>query len=60
MREDSPELYINRRLRRRPMLDQIRPHGLVTMLAFTSVYFLESGLFNGLGAQKLKKFPLSI
>jgi hypothetical protein len=30
------------------------------MLAFTSVYFLESGLFNGLGTEKLKKFPLSI
>jgi hypothetical protein len=28
MREDRPELYINRRLCRPPMLDQIRPHGL--------------------------------
>jgi hypothetical protein len=30
MREDRPELYINRRLCRRPMLDQIRPHSLVS------------------------------
>jgi hypothetical protein len=29
MRKDSPELQINRKLRRRPVLDQIRPHGLV-------------------------------
>jgi hypothetical protein len=27
------------------------------LLAFTSVYFYESGLFNGLRARKLKKFP---
>jgi hypothetical protein len=29
MRKDRQELQINRQLRRRPMLDQIRPHGLV-------------------------------
>ena len=29
MRKDSQELQINRQLRRRPLLDQIRPHGLV-------------------------------
>jgi hypothetical protein len=28
MRKDRQELQINRQLRRRPMLDQIRPHGL--------------------------------
>ena len=28
MREDSQELQINRQLRRSPLLDQIRPHGL--------------------------------
>jgi hypothetical protein len=28
MRKDSSEFQINRKLRRRPMLDQIRPHGL--------------------------------
>ena len=28
MRKDSSKLQINRQLRRRPMLDQIRPHGL--------------------------------
>jgi hypothetical protein len=29
MRKDRQELQINRQLRRRPMLDQIRPHGLM-------------------------------
>jgi hypothetical protein len=28
MRKDRKELQINRQLRRRPLLDQIRPHGL--------------------------------
>jgi hypothetical protein len=28
VRKDRQELQINRQLRRRPMLDQIRPHGL--------------------------------
>ncbi len=30
MREDGPKLQINRRFRRRPVLDQIRPHSLVS------------------------------
>src|ERR1700679_3678232 len=29
MRKDRTKLQINRKLRRRPLLDQIRPHGLV-------------------------------
>jgi hypothetical protein len=29
MRKDRTKLQINRQLRRRPLLDQIRPHGLV-------------------------------
>jgi hypothetical protein len=29
MRKDSAKLQINRQFRRRPMLDQIRPHRLV-------------------------------
>src|SRR5580692_1258259 len=36
-------------------LSKIRPHGLVKLLAFTSVYFSESGLFNGLGLDSNKK-----
>ncbi len=31
MRKDSQELPINRQLRRRPLLDQIRPHRLVIL-----------------------------
>jgi hypothetical protein len=29
MRKDRTKLQINRQLRRRPLLDQIRPHGLI-------------------------------
>jgi hypothetical protein len=32
MRKDRQELQINRQLRRRPLLDQIRPHGLALQL----------------------------
>ena len=32
MRKDRTKLQINRQLRRRPLLDQIRPHGLVAWL----------------------------
>ena len=31
LRKDSPELQINRKFRRRPLLDQIRPHDLVAV-----------------------------
>ena len=33
MRKDRTKLQINRQLRRRPLLDQIRPHSLVAILA---------------------------
>jgi hypothetical protein len=33
MRKDRTKLQINRQLRRRPLLDQIRPHGLDTIEA---------------------------
>jgi hypothetical protein len=36
MRKDSSELQINRKLRRRPLLDQIRPHGLGQVLILAS------------------------
>jgi hypothetical protein len=32
MRKDRQELQINRQLRRRPLLDQIRPHRLEIVL----------------------------
>jgi hypothetical protein len=32
MRKDQTKLQINRQLRRRPLLDQIRPHGLALQL----------------------------
>ena len=35
MRKDSTEFQIDRQLRCRPMLDQIRPHGLVNVSIFT-------------------------
>ena len=35
LRKDSPELQINRKFRRMPVLDQIHPHGLVA-IALTS------------------------
>jgi hypothetical protein len=33
MRKDRTKLQINRQLRRRPLLDQIRPHGLAAASA---------------------------
>jgi len=38
MRKDRTKLQINRQLRSRSLLDQIRPHGLVNASYFTSVY----------------------
>jgi hypothetical protein len=35
MRKDRTKLQINRQLRRRPLLDQIRPHGLMSTLFLT-------------------------
>src|ERR1700733_12912434 len=38
-------------------LDSVRPeNALVKVLAFTNVYFFESGLFNGLQPIQIKKF----
>jgi hypothetical protein len=45
MRKDSSELQINRKLRRRPLLDQIRPHGLALQLHIPfDVSFSSNGL----------------
>jgi hypothetical protein len=44
MRKDRTKLQINRQLRRRPLLDQIRPHGLVSSLAAISLDYLISDL----------------
>jgi hypothetical protein len=45
MRKDCSELQINRKLRRRPLLDQIRPHGLALQLPISlDMSFPSNGL----------------
>jgi hypothetical protein len=60
MRKDRTKLQINRQLRRRPLLDQIRPHGLakikVSKIAFVYLrLFFRLKTFQWVSADKNKK-----
>jgi len=60
MRKDRTKLQINRQLRRRPLLDQIRPHGpakiKVSKIAFVYLrLFFRLKTFQWVSADKNKK-----